>query len=89
MTKPTNEPSNAFVGQVRRRILQGSVSQLFIRVYSLLLQLVLNGVVARAMSQEQFAQWLVATNLILIVSLVAMGGMNQAIVNVVAVGRSR
>ena len=84
MTNPTKEFTNVHAGQVKRRILRGSVSQLFIRVYSLLLQLVLNGVVARAMSQEQFAQWLVATNLILIVSLVAMGGMNQAIVNVVA-----
>lgn len=69
---------------INRRIVRGSLSQFIVRIYSMFLLLILNGFAARALSTEQFAQWLVATNLIMIVSLIAMGGMNQAIVNVVA-----
>ncbi len=84
MTEPSRDPVDSQLRTVQQRILRGGVSQLFVRVYSICLLLVLNGLAARALSTEQFAQWLVSTNLIMIISLVAMGGMNQAIVNVVA-----
>ncbi len=84
MTELSRDQVDSQVRSVQRRILRGSVSQLFVRLYSICLLLVLNGLAARALSTEQFAQWLVSTNLIMIISLVAMGGMNQAIVNVVA-----
>lgn len=69
---------------LKKRLVRGGASMLALRIYSMILMLALNGCLARWMSKEQFASYLVGSNLIILISLIGMTGINQSMIRIVA-----
>ncbi len=69
---------------LKKRVLRGGLSLLSLRLYSMALAFLLNGVLSRFMPQDEFASFLVGSNLVVLIGIVGMGGINQSMIRLVA-----
>ena len=66
------------------RVIKGSASMLALRFYSMGLMLVLNGLLARWMGPDEFGSYLAGMNLLILISILGMAGLNQSMLRIIS-----
>ena len=74
---------------IKDRLLKGGASMMALRGYSIVLMLVLMGCLTRWMSPPEVASYMAGMNLLIFISLVSMGGLNQSMLRLVAGKKSK